>query len=96
VSYRGKKQAELPVSKFFHKLMVKKPRQLDKTFMKNFEKNHRGVIQQFIVSIISDESIESDTTRILAQDETFMKALEDTRTQFEQRYNIFLRMNEVV
>ena len=96
VSYKGKKQAELPVSEFFHKLIVKQPRQLDKTFMKNFAKTHRGVVQKLLISIISDESIESDATRILAQDETFMEALDDTRTQFEQRYNILLRMNEVV
>ena len=42
VSYRGKKQAELPVSKFFHKLMVKQPRQLNDSYMKN-AKTHCGV-----------------------------------------------------
>ncbi|GEM_PF-2404834 len=93
VSYRGKKQAELPVSEFFHKLIVKQPRQLDKTFMKSFAKTHRGVVQKLLVSIISDESIESDTTRILAQDETFLEAIQDTRSQFEHRYNVFLKTN---
>ena len=60
--------------------------------MKNFAKTHRGVVQQLIVSIISYESIESDTTRMLAQDDVLREALEDTRTQFEQRYSFFLKM----
>jgi len=93
VSYRGKKQADLSVNEFFHKLMVRRPRQLNKTYMKHFAKTHCGVIQQLIFSIISDESIEPDTTRVLAQDETFREAIQDTRSKFEHRYNLFLKTN---
>lgn len=32
----------------------------------------------------------NDTTRILAQDETFQEAIQDTRSQFEHRYKPFL------
>lgn len=90
VSHKGKKKIELPVTKFFHRMIVQKPtRQLDDTYMKSFVKAHRGLVQRLIFSIVSDDSIDSDTLRILVQDDIFRAALEDTKIQFDQRYNIF-------
>ena len=93
VSYRGKKQADLPVSGFFHKLMVSGLGNWIRQTWNTLQKTHCGVIQQLIFSIISDESIEPDTTRILALDETFWEAIQDTMSQFEHRYNILLKTN---
>ena len=92
VSYKGKEQIELPVCESLsshYELMVGKPRQLDESCMKDFAKDHCRVVRQLIFSILSDDSIDSDTLRILVQDNTFPEALEDIKTQFVHRCNLF-------
>ena len=90
VSHKGKKRIELPVTNFFHRIIVQKPtRQLDDTYMKSFVKAHRGLVQRLVFSMISDDSIDSDTLKILMQDNILRQALEDTKIQFEQKYKIF-------
>ncbi|MFZ0513447.1 MAG: hypothetical protein WAM14_17710 [Candidatus Nitrosopolaris sp.] len=99
MSYKDK-QVKVPVTESFDRhspiLIVQKPRQLDETYMQSFAKDHRGLIQRLVFSMVSDDSVDSDTLRILAQDDTSREALEDTRTQFEQRYNIFSKKNKTV
>ena len=90
VSYKGKQCVELPVNEFIFKLMVRQPRHLNEEYIKQFVKTHHGVIRQLIFSIISDESIEPETIKILIGDKTFLKAVQDTRNQFEKRSSLFL------
>ncbi|MGC2685588.1 MAG: hypothetical protein WA323_27335 [Candidatus Nitrosopolaris sp.] len=79
----------------YTKLIVQKPRQLDESYMKEFVITHRRLVQGVILSNVSDDSVDSDTLRILWQDDVFREASEDTRTQFERRYGIFSKRTEV-
>ncbi|MDP9288987.1 MAG: hypothetical protein M3P08_12425 [Thermoproteota archaeon] len=95
VSYKDKKEIELPVTNFSHRMIVQIPtRQLDEIYIKSFASAHRGLVQRLIFSMVSDVSIDSDTLRILVQDDNFREAFEKTKIQFEQRYNIFSKRNE--
>ena len=72
VNYKGQKAIELPVSSFLGKLMIQRPpRQLDEAYMESFARTQGERIRRFIFFIIADESIESETIRILAQDDRF-------------------------
>lgn len=51
-------------STFHHSSSV---RELDDTYMKSFVKAHRGLVQRHIFSMVSDDSIDSDTLRISAR-----------------------------
>jgi hypothetical protein len=94
VSYKGKLWAELPVSKYFFKLIVRQPRHLNEDHIKQFVKTHYGVIRRLIISIISDESIEPETIKILEGDKTFLKAVQNARNQFEKRCSLFLKIEK--
>jgi hypothetical protein len=91
VSYKDKRIAELHVSEYFFKQLVKQPRQLNEEYIKQFVKTHCGVIRQLVSSIIFDESLEPETTRILVRDKTFLKAMQDTKRRFEKRCDHFLK-----
>jgi hypothetical protein len=94
VSYKGKKELELPVVDFFGEnfepvLLVQKPTQLDESYIKYFAKVHYNLVQRLIFSIVSDESIDSDALRVLVEDNTFREAIEDAKIKFDERYKRF-------
>jgi hypothetical protein len=91
INYKDKRRAELSVSEYVFKQLVKQPRQLNEEYIKQFAKTHREVIRQLISSIIFDESLEPETTRILVRDKTFLKAIQDTKRRFEKRCDHFLK-----
>ncbi len=95
-----KEEIELPVTERmavrlnepnapYYKLIVQKPRQLDETYINDFIVACSRRVQQLILSIVSDNSTEPDTRRILAQDESFRQVLHDTKNQFDQGYTLF-------
>jgi hypothetical protein len=91
VYYKNKKEVELQVRKSFNQTVIQRPRQLDENYMKNFAESHHVIVQRFIISIILDESLEPETTRILVRDKTFLKAMQDTKRRFEKRCDHFLK-----
>lgn len=72
-----------------YRLMVQKPRQLDNTYVNHFIATYGKRLRQLIFSIICDDTIEDDTRKILAQDESFQHILHGTKNEFDQRYKLF-------